>query len=270
MPKSIISVTSYCNTCKREQAHTIVAKHTETFDDDYNHVSGKTHWEVVKCGGCRECSFRKEFWCSENYDDEGREYPTIDCYPLPFPLEVKDLRCVPRKIREVYKEVLKAFSNDAYVLCAAGLRAIIDGICSHQKIRTGPVKVKTKAGYKVQRRKDLRAKIEGMLERGIITKSHRDILHQHRYLGNEAVHELECPASDELGIAIKIVEHTLEHIYELPETAAELVALSKARKDAKRMPRKKRRVVTPVSSAPTTPPASTPAAAPPTTPVTPP
>lgn len=253
MSKSKGTEPSYCNTCKREQAHSIVAAHTEPFSDDDNGVDGKTDWEILRCGGCQKFSFRTVYWCSENYDDEGRPYSVIHTYPRASPIEAKNFPHVPRKIREVYKEVVKAFSDDGYVLCAAGLRAIIDGICSHQKIRTGPVKVKTKNGPKVQRKKDLRAKIEGMLERSIITKSHRDILHQHRYLGNEAVHELECPDSDELSMAIKIVEHTLEHIYELPKAAEEMAALSKARKEAKRVPRRRRHIVPPPPPASITP-----------------
>jgi hypothetical protein len=257
---------SHCNTCKREQKQAIIAVHRESFVDREEGVSSDTDWEIVQCGGCGDFSFRTVLWFSENYDDDGREYPVVTSYPPAATIEAKDFPYVPRKIREVYKEVVKAFSNGAYVLCAAGLRAIIDGICSEQKIRTGPVRVKTKSGYKLQRKKDLRGKIEGMLDRGIITKVHRNILHQHRYLGNEAVHELECPAADELGAAIKIVEHTLEHIYELPKSAEEMSTLSKARKDKLKRFRRKPSARVKASLAPIPPSAPSPSAAPPVPP----
>jgi hypothetical protein len=36
------------------------------------------------------------------------------------------------------------------------------------------------------------------------------------------VHQLARPSTDELRLAIEIVEHTLEQLYELPEKAEEL------------------------------------------------
>ena len=41
-------------------------------------------------------------------------------------------------------------------------------------------------------------------------------------MGNKAVHELDQPSKEELELAISIVEHTLENIYELPGKAAEM------------------------------------------------
>jgi hypothetical protein len=44
-------------------------------------------------------------------------------------------------------------------------------------------------------------------------------------LGNEALHELTKPQPEELQIGIKIIEHILENIYELPSQANELKAI---------------------------------------------
>ncbi len=52
-----------------------------------------------------------------------------------------------------------------------------------------------------------------------MTKRHATILHKHRFLGNEALHDLEAPTRDSLTAAIEIVEHTLENVYELRHTA---------------------------------------------------
>lgn len=54
------------------------------------------------------------------------------------------------------------------------------------------------------------------------TETSADTLHEHRYLGNDAVHQLARPSADELRLAIEIVEHTLDQLYELPEKAEEL------------------------------------------------
>ena len=55
-----------------------------------------------------------------------------------------------------------------------------------------------------------------------LTQPSAQTLHEHRYLGNSAVHELARPSTDELKLAVEIVEHVLEQLYELPEKAAEL------------------------------------------------
>jgi len=44
-------------------------------------------------------------------------------------------------------------------------------------------------------------------------------------LGNKSLHELTKPQPEELQIGIKIIEHILENIYELPSQANELKAI---------------------------------------------
>jgi hypothetical protein len=38
-------------------------------------------------------------------------------------------------------------------------------------------------------------------------------------LGNQALHELAQPTRDELELAIQIIEHTFESVYEIPDKA---------------------------------------------------
>jgi hypothetical protein len=233
MAETDSNLKSNCNTCKREQYQTVLKQHEYRFSDDENQISGETKWEIIRCGGCGTISFREVEWFSENYDENGRVYPVIRVYPQPEldARPTKPFLNVPQKIRQVYGEVIETFNRRAHLLCAGGLRAIIEGVCAAERIRTGPVKVKTKGGgSKIVRRKDLRAKIEGMLEKGLITKEHRKTLHEHRFLGNEALHELQTPESAELSIAISIVEHTLEHLYEMRSSVQKLRALKQQRK----------------------------------------
>jgi hypothetical protein len=68
----------------------------------------------------------------------------------------------------------------------------------------------------------LQGKISGLCEKRILTVRNSEILHEHRYLGNEAVHELSQPSIDELKLAIEILEHTIDSLYEIPEKAIEL------------------------------------------------
>lgn len=83
-----------------------------------------------------------------------------------------------------------------------------------------------------ERRNNLQGKINGLYEKGVLTKESAESLHEHRYLGNEAVHELSQPSKEELALAINIIEHILETIYEIPEKVLELrVARKKKAKE---------------------------------------
>jgi hypothetical protein len=108
-------------------------------------------------------------------------------------------------------------------MCAAGLRAIVEGICVEAGVKDGPVVVNaTGGGTKIVRKKNLEGKISGLNEKGIIAKNYCEILHEHRYMGNEAVHELAMPSREELQLAISIVEHTLDSVFEIPLKASTL------------------------------------------------
>ena len=138
-------------------------------------------------------------------------------------LAVKDYYNVPNTLRRIYRETIECFNNDALTLCAAGLRAIIEGICADQNIQDGPVLITKPDGSTETKRKDnLEGKIAGLGEKGIVAQKNATILHQHRFLGNEAVHELAQPSSDELTLATEIIEHILDALYEMPDKAEEL------------------------------------------------
>ena len=62
----------------------------------------------------------------------------------------------------------------------------------------GPKEITKKNGTKVVKRfKNLEGKIAGLYEKGFLTKKSSTILHEHRFLGNEAVHELSQPSKDQ-------------------------------------------------------------------------
>jgi hypothetical protein len=68
----------------------------------------------------------------------------------------------------------------------------------------------------------LQGKINGLHEKGKLTKEHAEILHEHRYLGNTSIHDLAAPSKEELSLALEIIEHVFDTIYEIPEKAIQL------------------------------------------------
>ena len=218
-----------CPECHRDTCHKILQSVNDYWRSDDHpeyYVDGATDYQIIECQGCRTISFRTEGWFSEEDGIFVSLYPerSIDR------LTTKDIYLVPRKLRRIYREVIDSYNNELYTLCAAGLRAIIEGICSEKNIKDGEVEIDVGEGnIKTKRIKNLQGKISGLAEKGVLTKSNADFLHEHRFLGNEALHELTQPYSDELRLAIEIIEHVLENIYELPSKARELKAIKKKR-----------------------------------------
>lgn len=216
-----------CTECNRPTNHLVLVsadrEGSEQYDEDA-WIGWEDNYQVVQCQGCDTVSFRHLNWFSENqdFDSSGhteRIYPKRDATSL----KTKDFWNVPNTLRRIYRESIESFNNDCLTLCAAGLRGLVEGICADQSVTDGPVEIPAKGGgTQIVRKDNLEGKIAGLCEKGILTKPSADTLHEHRYLGNEAVHELAQPSSAELKLAIEIIEHTLEQLYEIPEKAIEL------------------------------------------------
>ena len=220
-----------CIECNRETRHRV----TSSLDKKGSHADREEGWsmewtddyQIVQCQGCQTVSFRHLNWFSESDDlqygeEDGkteRLYPKRDKNSL----KAKALRNAPTVLRRIYGEVIESYNNECLILCAAGLRAMVEGICAQQGITEGQVTITAANGTVTTARKPtLEGKISGLYEKGILTLGNAEVLHQHRYLGNEAVHELKTPSSDELRLAIEIVEHVVEQLYEIPQKALAL------------------------------------------------
>ena len=226
-----------CPDCKTETYHSVVQSVNMSGEKDFDNnfwITWNRTYQIVECQGCSYVSFRSERSDSLDIDpNTGKSIVTERLYPTRSKnfLPVKNF-WIPWNLKRIYREVIESFNNELYTLCAGGLRSIIEGICTDQHIKDGPVDVKTKDGsIKAERRKNIEGKIAGLYEKGILTKRNADILHEHRFLGNEALHELTQPSKDELALAIQIIEHILEHIYELLDKAAELHAQTERRRN---------------------------------------
>ena len=221
-------VSIHCIECKRATRHRVTVSldksGSETNKEEGWSVDWSDGYQVIECQGCETISFRHQSWFSEaqDFDDDGT---TERIYPLrnKDAVSARPYHNVASNLRRIYVELIDCFNNDSPTLCAAGLRAPVEGICAQQGIRDGPVEVPAiGGGTHTLRRDNLEGRIGGLQEKGFLTQSSAQTLHDHRYLGNSAVHELARPATDELKLAIEIVEHVLEQLYELPEKAAEL------------------------------------------------
>ncbi len=216
------TLTALCKKCRGMTKHTVVHELHESYTPEnypemqIDYANGR--WQIIRCNGCSEVSFR-EFWITSE-DPEGSEeiYPPRSADSL----RPKTLLNVPWQIVRIYHETINAYNADAATLCAVGVRAIVEAICADRGIANGPVE-QMRSGKKVTVRKtNLEGKIEGLREKAFVTVDHAIVLHETRLFGNEAAHELKRPGRDTLKSAVEIMEHTLENMYELTVKARSL------------------------------------------------
>jgi len=176
-------------------------------------------WAILECAGCESITFMEKSTFSEDINMQTGE---LDSFIRYYPqrneqaLAAKALTNVPQRLRRLYGEVIESFNREVFTLCAGGLRGLVEGICLDQGVKRGPVS-DPKTG-KVSQKKNLEGRINGLVGKCLLTKTHATVLHKHRFLGNDALHELDLPSRDTLLAAIETIEHTLENIYELPIT----------------------------------------------------
>jgi hypothetical protein len=208
-PQKFILV--HCNRCKSATRHALIKKHSRNEAEDFDEDGQPMHiiqicYAVWQCQGCE--SFTIEERIGYDYDDwERRFIPKRNSNELP----PKSFPRLPEKLQTIYKESLVAFNEDARTLSAVGLRALIEGICKDRGI-TG---------------KDLYHKIDGLrkeLPENIVKN-----LHNLRFMGNDAAHELSPPPEYELRLGIDICEDLLNFLYELDYKTARLGKLRERR-----------------------------------------
>jgi Domain of unknown function (DUF4145) len=202
-------VKARCSSCGGSRNHEVIA--TKTVDDSEEEIGyyGRTEYQIVRCQGCEDVRFRTSSINSEDLDEEGHSVETVQVYPDNLqrgrPAN-KELIGLPSAVGAMYREALGAFNAGAKVLAGGGLRAIVEAICKDRSIKG----------------KNLQEKIDRLVGEGLLAKPQADLLHEERYLGNAALHELEAPADSDLTLGFEIIEALLITIYVLPAKAKRL------------------------------------------------
>jgi hypothetical protein len=207
------TVRTHCNKCRQLMNHQILMNYYEQgsfiLDSDFDTVDGEveypvdysTDFQIVKCLGCDTVSYRSYKYFSEYVEPEfGNDGTWEERFPAPQDRTKKDFKNLVHSLRNIYQEVITIYNNTGFILCAAGIRAILEGICKDKGISDG----------------NLEKKINAMYEQGLVSKQQESILHDLRFLGNGVLHELQTPSSEEIDAALDIIEHILEDLYEIP------------------------------------------------------
>jgi hypothetical protein len=161
---------------------------------------------VVQCLGCESFSFRRIHKNTEDFyfTDEGEQVleENVEIYPprVVGRQPLKDSVLLPHGIRIIYEETYKAVCSELPILSAVGMRALIEAVCKEESAQGS----------------NLKDKIDDLVTKRVLAQSGADILHELRFLGNEAAHEVKRHDAKTLGTAFDVVEHLLQGVYIFP------------------------------------------------------
>lgn len=204
-----------CITCHRPTSHDVVREYhfLQGDEDDLLYYRG---YNIIRCRGCHTVSFAEAYGMNDDRDQLGEPIRTVTLYPSRTagrkPIEAASY--FPPKVQRMYLETLQALNVEAPVLATVGMRALTEAICLDRGCVNGT----------------LADKINELVTKGELAQKQADFLNVHRFLGNDAAHEMLPPPADEVIVALDILENLLRTIYELPTMAAGLTASREQRR----------------------------------------
>jgi len=208
LPQKLSTARISCEKCGGDRNHRVVKQHEEKFEDPEAAYWEVDRYQVCKCRGCDSVRFCHENYVIGGYGPDGEYAPTTKVYPVPS-TQRRPVRTPLRKIPvvgEIYRETVGAINAGLFVLAAAGIRAIVEGVCKDRRIRG----------------KNLKEKIDGLAAKGFLAERQASFLHEARYLGNTALHKIKRPSESSVMLGLDIVEGLLNAIYLLADKARHL------------------------------------------------
>lgn len=191
--------------------HRVIKEYIDQWRIEEDNVFGKSTYQICQCAGCNSIRFRIESWNSDvidprtgNAEIEESILPEAADRTSPS-IEIHDL---PDSISRIYRETLIAFNAGALILTGGGLRAIVEALCIDKNVQG----------------QNLQKKIDNLAQQGFLAKAQADLLHEERYLGNAALHEMLAPSKQDIKDGFDIINTLLATIYILPDKASRLRA----------------------------------------------
>ena len=193
----------FCNNCKGIRNHNTLFEIKRKGDEEYGAFQWINEYKVIECCGCENISFLNIYGDNSmirNVGENDYEYyhnEKIYPYYLKKGVELGKLHLVPKGIRNIYVETINSMKIESLILTAGGFRAIIEAICNHLKIK----------------KTNLEERINLLHNKGYLTLSESKRLHSIRFLGNDALHEIEIPKMEQLILLLEIINHLLANLF---------------------------------------------------------
>lgn len=200
-----------CSFCGGEpRNHAVVAEHTERHDSPDGDITAWNTFQIIKCMGCDAVRFRQYETCTESMDYSTGKLDEYDTFIFPSNALKKhqplDATQFPADVGKMYFETVQCFNAGANTLAGGGLRATVEAICRDRNAQGG----------------NLQNRIDALVQQGVLAQAQAALLHEERYIGNEALHEMHTPSDQDIRDGLEIVEGLLRTVYVLPLHAARL------------------------------------------------
>jgi hypothetical protein len=198
-----------CNACSGVTWHNVIFNKSlglplydrdREGDDAFGEIDER--WELLQCLGCDNITLRVTSGYPWAEEEEILFFPERTSGHH----QQKHYNKLPPKLKALYDETLTAYNRGSLLLCTAGIRALLEGLCADRGITEGP----NEQGKSV---KNLEGKINGLAS--IVPSGIVKNLHGLRFLGNQALHELEIPNKPNLELALTVIEDVLNVVYDL-------------------------------------------------------
>jgi hypothetical protein len=180
----------YCNVCRNKTWHEVAIEYQQTYHDNFWGYDRLLQAQILKCCGCEYLSFRL-FEHPMEFQEKGE----IQEYVYPEREFKKRKRVyiftLPRDVSKLYRQTLKAYDNELYLLSAIGLRALLEAVV---------IKRLDPSEYS----RSIHSKIEAL--RKYFNSDVIDTLQEFRFMGNQAVHSLQEPAKLDIHRALNVIE----------------------------------------------------------------
>lgn len=192
----------YCRECKRKTNHKSLHKENKIINTEYFYSTES--FSIIQCLGCDSMSFLNIYSDDSMITEAEHGVPYYYEEEVIFPkyiaggIEIITMtHYLPKKVRNIYQETVEALKNDLYILAAGGLRTIIEAICNELKIKEG----------------NISKRIDELLSKGHLTKTQVNRLHSIRFLGNDALHEVDTPEKEIVYGLFDIINHLLQDLF---------------------------------------------------------
>src|SRR5712692_3020441 len=178
-----------CGECSRRTVHEILTDVASEDESPGGDVQVSESYLIVQCRGCLTLSFCKEAQCSEDWDPEEENALLVrrDLFPgrIAGRPPLRDAYHLPWELQRLYEEARSALMQGLPVLTGIGIRAIVETVCN-ERGATGD---------------NLFQKINSLVTLNLITQQEATVLHDLRFMGNEAAHKVKAHTSDELNLS---------------------------------------------------------------------
>ncbi|NOY41903.1 MAG: DUF4145 domain-containing protein [Planctomycetes bacterium] len=211
-----------CASCgHNHRNHRVLHEKVKRYTDEpYGAVMSIEYHRFVECMGCESLKYvtsTQDPLEHDPYEDGERDFKVYSDAPGTVARRAASISSddlcgddgtplIPKTVWKMYKETLDALNGGIRTLSAGGLRATVEAICLNLGITNGT----------------LQQKIDELATQNLLTTPQAALLHEERYLGNAALHELETPSSQAIEDGLGIVEGLMNTIYILPKKAERL------------------------------------------------